>query len=340
MPYYALSCVDDAVDATRAFLVPVDRGRWLRLAVVVFFLSGASGVGSFPNVSWNLGPGEVPFDGAPPFDGDFSFDGPPAELFDHFLPLLVGLAIVFAAVGLLFVLIGSVMEFVLVDALRTESVAVRASMREYLGAGVALFLFRVVLGAVVFGLLAGLGLLLVVPVLDAGGAQLAIGVLLMLFAGLVVGIAAALLHGFTTDFVVPTMVHESRGLGSAWRRFWPVLRDNLAQFGVYVVVRFLLTIGVGIVASIVLGVAAVVVGVPFAVVAGVAFLGFGGALTVVSAVVFGLVAAAFVLTLLAVTAVVQVPLKTFTRYYELLVLGDVEPELDLVADRRRAVREE
>lgn len=339
MAYYALDCVDDALEATRAFLVPVDRGRWLRLAVVAFFLSGASGVSSAPNVSLNAGPEEIPFEGGPPLDGDFP-PGSPAELVDQFLPLLIGLAVVFAGVGLLFLLAGSVMEFVLVDALRTESVTVRASAREHLGAGVALFLFRVALGAVVLGLLGGLGYLLVVPALGTGGAPLAVGVLLLLLAGLLVGLAAALVHGLTTDFVVPTMIHEDRGLTSAWSRFWPVLRDDLGQFAVYVVVRFVLTVGVGIVASVATGIAAVVVGVPFALLGGVAFLGFGGELTVASAVVFGLVAAAFVLTLLAVTAVVQVPLKTFTRYYELLVLGDVEPDLDLVAERRRAIRSE
>jgi len=331
MAYYALECVDDAVEATRDFLLPVDRSRWLKLAVVVFFLSGGSGVSSLPNTSWNVSAEELGVVDIPP-----GLDSLP-ELFDTVLPFLVGLAVVFALVGVVFALVGSIMEFVLVDSLRTESVAVRATMREYLGGGLALFAFRLVLGLVVVGLFAALAFVLVVPAIG-NDAQLLFGVAVLVPVGLVVGVTAAVVHGLTTEFVVPTMIHEDRGLRSAWSRFWPVLRGNLGQFALYVLVRFALTIGVGIVAGIAVGIAAVVVGVPFVVLGGVAWFGTGGALTLGSAVVYGLLLAVYVLTLLAVTAVVQVPLKSFTRYYELLVLGDVEPELDLIPERRESVR--
>jgi len=341
MVWYALECVDDAIDATRAFLLPVDRSRWLKLAVVVFFLSGGSGVSSLPNSSFNFSVGNVDFDfggeGLP--TGQVSLSEFVDEFLEPLLPLIVGLAVVFATIGLLFTLVGSVMEFVLVDSLRTESVAVRAKLREHVGGGLALFAFRLLLGLVVLGVIGGLVFLLVVPALG-NDVQVLVAAAVIVPVALVVGVAAALVHGFTTDFVVPTMIHDDRGLRSAWGRFWPVLRGNLGQFTLYVVVRFALTIGVGIVAGIAIGIAGVVVGVPFVVLGGVAFLGTGGTLTVGSAVVYGLLIAVYVLLLLAVTAVVQVPLKTFTRYYELLVLGDVDPDLDLVAERRAAIRED
>ncbi len=331
MVYHALECVDDAIDATREFLLPVDRSRWLKLAVVVFFLSGSSGVSSLPNTSFSFAPGEVEFSGQ-------LFD--PAslsELFDQFLPLVVGLAIVFALVGVVFALVGSIMEFVLVESLRTESVAVRATMRNYLGGGLALFAFRIVLGLVVFAIVGGLTYLLVVPSLG-NDAQVVAGAIVLIPVVFVVGIAAAVANQLTTEFVVPTMIHEDRGLRSAWGRFWPILRQNLGQFALYIVVRFALTIGVGIVAGIATGIAGVIVGVPFAIIGGIAFLGTGGTVTLVSAIVYGVLIVAFILSLLAATAVVQVPLKAFTRYYELLVLGDVEPALDLIPDQREAIR--
>ena len=37
MSLYAVDAIDDALSATRSFLWPFDRGRWLRLALVVFF---------------------------------------------------------------------------------------------------------------------------------------------------------------------------------------------------------------------------------------------------------------------------------------------------------------
>lgn len=331
MVYYALECVDDAIDATREFLLPADRRRWLKLAVVVFFLSGGSGVSSLPNTSVNVSAGEFDLGGF--LSGT---DSIPA-LLDQFLPVLVGLAVVFAAIGLVFTLVGSIMEFVLVASLRTESVTVRATAREYVGEGIALFAFRLLLGLVVLGIVGGLAAVLVLPVLG-NDAQVLVGAAVLVPVALVVVVTAALVHGLTTEFVVPTMIHEDRGLPSAWARFWPVLRGNIGQILVYVLVRFAITIGVGIVAGIATSIAAVVVGIPFLLLGGLAFLGTGGTLSLASAAVYGLLVAAFVLLLLAATAVVQVPLKTYTRYYELLVLGDVDADLDLIPERREAIR--
>ena len=42
MTLYALEDLDDALDATRAFLWPIDRSTWIKLAVVVFFYAPRS----------------------------------------------------------------------------------------------------------------------------------------------------------------------------------------------------------------------------------------------------------------------------------------------------------
>lgn len=42
MSLHAVENVDDAFRATKAFLLPFDRRRWLKLAVVVFFVGGSS----------------------------------------------------------------------------------------------------------------------------------------------------------------------------------------------------------------------------------------------------------------------------------------------------------
>ncbi|WP_302082623.1 DUF7544 domain-containing protein [Salinibaculum rarum] len=333
MGYAALSCLGDALDATEEFLRPVDRGLWLRLAVVVFFLSGGSGVGSLPNLSWQFpagGFGEMP--------GTVPAGGLPVAQFDEFLPLVVGIAAAFALAGLLFTMAGAVMEFVLVDALRRESVSVRAMFREHLRKGLALFGFYLVVALVTAGPVAGLGVLFVLPALDAGGAALAVGVLVTGLAALVGGLLGALAYVFTVAFVVPTMLAEDRGLRSAWGRFWAVLWDNPGEFLVYLGIRVALLIAVGIVAGVVVGIAGAVLVIPFGIVAGVVFLAGGATLSTVTVLVLGVVAVLYVLVLLAVVALVQVPLKTFTRYYELLVLGDIDPELDLVSERREALR--
>lgn len=334
MGYAALSCLGDALDATQEFLLPVDRGLWLRLAVVVFFLSGGSGVGSLPNLSWQFPAGNaegLPVDAVPA-------DGLPIALFEEHLPLIVGIAAVFALAGLLFTFVGAVMEFVLVDALRRESVSVRAMFREHVRKGLTLFTVYLVLFLVTAGPITGSAFLFVVPALDGGGAPLAVGVLLTGLIAVVVGVLAALAYVFTVAFVVPTMLAEDRGLRSAWGRFWGVLRSNVVEFLVYLAIRVGVLIAVGIVAGTVVGIAGALLVLPFGIIAGVIFFASGASFSVVSAILVGFVALLYGLTILAVVAVVQVPLKTFTRYYELLVLGDIEPELDLVRERREDLR--
>lgn len=337
MAYAALSALGDAVDATRELLLPVDRGLWLRLAVVVFFLSGGSGVGSLSNASSQTagsGTGELPADVAP------------MELLDEFLPIIIGLAVLAAIVGLAFALVGAVMEFVLVDALSTEAVSVRAMFREHVRKGLSLFVFQLLLFLTTAGIIGGVGFLTVWPAIESGGAALAVGILLTALVGFAVGLVAVLTYVFTVSFVVPTMLVEDRGLRAAWGRFWTVLRNNLGEFLVYLPVRIAVMIGVGIAAGIVTGIVAAALLIPFGILAGIVFLTSGVALSVGAVgslplgllLVLGALAVLYVLVLFVVTAFVQVPLKTFTRYYELFVLGDIEPDLDLVSERREKLR--
>ncbi len=339
MGYAAVACLEDAVDATREFLLPVDRSRWLRLAVVVFFLSGGSGIGSLPNVTGQfsaIGGGDIEV-GPVVENGQVTIP----SISETLWVLLLALIAVVLVLGLVFVLIGSVMEFVLVDALRTESVTVRAAFRRYFRAGVGLFAFRFLLGLVVLVPLGVLAIALFAPLVDGSAAAgwVIASVLLFAVIAIVVGFIAALVHGLTVEFVVPVMVAAECGILSAWRRFWPTLRGNIGEVAIYIVVRWGIAIAVSIIAGIVTGIFSAIVLIPLFIV-GAGFIVVTGA-TVSPLVIVG-VAALVAIGLLAVIAMataVQIPLKTFTRYFELLVLGDLEPEFDLAADRRASIRE-
>ena len=54
-------------------------------------------------------------------------------------------------------------------------------------------------------------------------------------------------------------------------------------------------------------------------------------LVVFAALLFGL-------ALIAVAALVQVPIVVYLRYYALFVLGDTEPDFDVITERRNSVR--
>ncbi|MFC6973852.1 hypothetical protein ACFQL1_02895 [Halomicroarcula sp. GCM10025709] len=114
MALYALEDIDDAVSATRSLLWPVDRTLWIKLAVVVFFVGGPGA--SFNSVQYN-----VPANGDTP-PGDVPL---PPEIGANILLVVGSLVLIGLLIGLLFLLVGSVMEFVLVESLRRETVTIR-----------------------------------------------------------------------------------------------------------------------------------------------------------------------------------------------------------------------
>lgn len=156
MAWYAASAIDDALETTRAFLFPFGGWRWLKLAVVVFFLGGVgSGGGSF-NLPSGTGNVDVPSGGgqgtgtgggaATPGSSDIA--APEGGILGGLSD--VELAGILAVIGIVLLLVlafavcGAVMEFVLLDALRTDEIHLRRYFRTRFGKGVRLLVFRFV----------------------------------------------------------------------------------------------------------------------------------------------------------------------------------------------------
>jgi hypothetical protein len=253
------------------------------------------------------------------------------------LAVVAAVVAVVVAVVLLFALVGAVMEFVLVESLRRETVQVRRYWGDHWRRGLSLFAFRLVVGVVTLGAVALLLLVAVGPLLlgiPAGSLLVAVVAVPLL---VVVAVVGGLVNGFTTVFVVPVMLVEECGLRAGWRRFWPTLTAHWKQYAVYAVLGFVLQFAVGVLTGLGTLLAAVAVGVPLALV-GVA----GAALASVAGPVgWALVALAvvlFVLALVAVALLLGVPAKTYLRYYALFVLGDTNDAFDPIPERRRQTR--
>ncbi|QLG60369.1 hypothetical protein HUG12_00810 [Halorarum salinum] len=133
--------------------------------------------------------------------------------------------------GSLLLLVGSIMEFVLVESLRNEEVLVRRYWGDRWRQGVRLFGFRLVVRLLVLGSLAVLAALVVVPAAVGGGPGPGapvggvgvLAVLLLLPTFLVLALVVGLVDGFTTVFVVPVIVLEGVGVLDGWRRLWPTI---------------------------------------------------------------------------------------------------------------------
>jgi hypothetical protein len=316
--WYALSALSDARNATEDLLFPVDRGRWLRLAVIALFVGVGGGI---PTGGGNA---NVPA-------GTQAPSGPGMDFPDaNVVAIVAAIAVVLVALWLLWSLVGAVMEFVLVVGLRDREVSIREPFREQFRNGLRLFGFRLALGVASLLLVA----LPVAFVIGFGVGLTPVALVLLVplvFVFVVVAIAVGVVLGLTTDFVVPAMLTEDRGLLDAWRRLWPTLRAQWKQVALYVVAKFVLGIAVSIVVSIALLLVLVAVAIPFAVVGALLFAGAAaaGAEHVVVFLVIPLVVL-FVLVMFVAGLLIQVPAVTFVRYYTLSVLGLLVPDLDLV----------
>lgn len=339
MVLYAIENLDDALSATRRFLLPFEWGTWWRLALVTLLVAGGSGGGGSP-----ANGAQYSFNGAAPpagMPGDVTGVEQGMDAVTRFveanLALIVGVVALLVLVGLLFAVVAAVMEFVLVESLRAEEVHVREYFRRYWRQGLRLFGFRLVLGLAFALAMGGLVALLVAPYALGFGAVSIVALLAVLPVLLALGVLFGLLFGFTTVFVVPIMLLEGRGVVSAWRRFWPTLRREWRQYAVYAVAGFILSIVAGFAAGLAVLVPALLVAVPFVIAFVLVTVFTTGAL---QAALAGTVVALFGLAVVALVAFVQVPIQTYLRYYALLVLGDTEPEFDVIPDLREAIRQE
>jgi len=116
----------------------------------------------------------------------------------------------------------------------------------------SLFWFRLVLGLIgmvlMLPLLGGIAMMIVRMVLrgepDAAGIMVAAGLGLVFFAAAIV---FALIHKFTTDFVVPILFLRGGKCLAAWREFWGLLADNAGLFTLYILFQIVLGMAIGII---------------------------------------------------------------------------------------------
>ena len=359
MSWHAIDSVDEAIEETRSFLSPFAVGRWLKLALISIFVgTGGSGLGllnlpsSIPGDdspgNMSAGGGNVTTDGniTPPSGGEFAPGGnvtagapptgevpPPSELLEMAgaeLGLLVAIGLLFVGIVLLLGLLTETLRFVFYDDLQTDTVRLIKPAKRRFGQALRLYAFKLGLGLLTVGPLAGLVVFFAV-------ADIPVGLLVFAAAGLlIIGVMllSTVVSRITNEFVVPTMVVTDSGVLDGWRRFWPVFRGQLSQFGVYLVVHFLLLLAVGIAQAIlsviVYGIVLTIGGVIGLVIIFGLFGGLSAAASSTAAiVVLGLLALVTLLIGWVVLLPVQIAVLTYVTNYEVAMLAACDEELRL-----------
>ena len=327
MALHAVQNIEEAFKITREFLLPVDVRRWLKLALVVFFVGGGL---SFPSVQFNTSTRSQ----------DLSGSELPSTIPTDIVTVIVALVVVGIVLGALFAVISAIMEFVLIESLRTGVVSIRRYWRARWRQGLRLFGFRIAIGLPALAIFVGWLAVLIIPIGTGRDPTISFTALLVgVPVVFLVGVLYALVSGFTTVFVVPLMIQADSGVLAAWRQLWASIKAERKQYLAYAVIGFLLTIAVGLVVSIAVGIIALVLLIPLAIVALITHFVVSVSSTI-GIVVLAVLGLLFGVTMLVVWAIAQVPVVTYLRYYGLLVLDDVEESFDLISDWRTSIEDD
>jgi hypothetical protein len=220
---------------------PFDVWRWTKLSLLCLFLGGGTPTAA---VQWSLS--ALPSD----FRLTDLVAGARQYVAQH--PSLIFLVIVFAlALGLGFLYLRSVFRFVLVDSLVKMEVALSSAWSALRPLGHSYFWWLVgtlVALATTFSLM----VIVALPGLRAAstsgiGKLFATASLALILSFIVLlGLAVALLIMLTDDLVVPLMYADRLPLGSAWGELWQKMRHDPTSFAVYILLRFVLSVGVSV----------------------------------------------------------------------------------------------
>ena len=309
---HALDAIDDALTATGRYR-PRDPLEW----VWVVLVAGTVASPGFGVPTGGTSSGEMPAESRAVIE-QFLPDALPDLL------LLAGIAA--TLLWLCFVVVGAFLEFPFLRWLNNGELSLRAEIRDNWRRALGLAAFRLLIQLVTLVVLVWTTVGLVGANPDPVTYLFVLVEYWALFA--LLGLVTGLVSAFTTAFVVPAMWIQDLGVVAGWRRIWPTLTDAPKEFLVYAVgVAVLGTLG-----GMLVGLAALVALVPVVVVAlGIAAAAGGTAGVVVAAVLGGI-------SMTVAAGLVYAFVQVFLRFYGLFLLGDVDPALDAIPERRRAVR--
>ncbi len=338
MPLSAVDTISVALEHTKQQLFrPFRFGQWLRLALLGFMTGElSSGGGCNPGAFNDLKNIPKQTNG-----GEQFLSGP------HFDPHLVGpLLLAFGvslllicAIVLVWMYVGSVYRFILIESVITKRVSLREGWRKWRAAGRRFFLWRLVYqfaAGMFFTILIGIpvGLALILGWFHDPQAHIAgliLGAIPFAFLLIAAAIAAAVVWLLAKDFMAPIMALENLDFADSWNQLLALMKKEKGAFAGYVGMKIVLAIAAGILFGIVIVLTVVLLVIPF-VIAGVAAaiaaktVGLTWTVaTVTLAVVAGIV---FFALLMFLSSMLSVPVTVYFPAYSIYFFASRYPKLD------------
>ena len=332
MSWYGIDAADRAFSRTRkALFEPFDFWKWVKLAIIIFLLGGAAsnyggsgtnyrtGSEDFGNNFPGIGPGQMP---EFPFGTD--------EIGLGYIQSVSTSTIVIAAIvfiillALIFSYISSVMEFVFVESLVRNEVKFWAYSRRFLQKGFYLLMVRLALG-LAFLVFFGIALIPFIPAIlkspsdfawpaMLGGIFWIIGIISVLL------ILAAAINSFLS-LAIPISIYRNKGILPALGIVYGNFRRSWKEIVVYWFIRFMLGIGIAILAIFIFGLVLLVLGLVFLIIDAILYFLFS---SLVSEPLLWILLVPFIIIelilILGTVFFLNVPLGVFLKYHLLSFL--------------------
>jgi hypothetical protein len=332
MGWYGADAVDAALKRTKKALIePFNFWKWIRLGIILFFI-GSNGFLNFNSpANYNLPSDRT--EGAPSTEKILNQINQVWEQYNTYI--LIAISVIIFLI-LLFILISSIMEFVFVESLVTNRVAIREPFKKYLRPGFHLFIIQVVLGIVILSLF----ILLMLPIMQKFLEPRTTATPGMILGGILWFIAVMLLlavvSGFIKSFIslaIPVAIYQEISITTAIRKILGRFREDWKQILVYWAVRVILwivaSIAVGLVALILFVILVLILLIPALMLYFMlSALGHGTGSIVFWALMipYGIIAAGVLILLMLI---VSVPVPTFMKYHLLTFLQRWYPTVSI-----------
>lgn len=242
--------------------------------------------------------------------------------------------LVLVVIVLLLVWLSSVFQFIYVDNISRKSGAIAEPFARLKRLGASYFLWRLAFGAVV---LLAMGVLIAAPLVAVFVPQSSAGVTartaVVIWAvaiGIPLIILAAIIDVFARDFVIPAMYVRGVRVIEGWHAVLPVLRANIGQTILYLLMLIALAIGIFIFGCIVAIVLLIALAIPVGLLALLGYLVWQAAHLTWTAPAIGAVAGLGILIFMAYVYLIECatqPAQIFRRSFSLIVLGQADPSL-------------
>ena len=317
--HHAFREIDRAIAITKSILIPFEIRIWLRLALIALFVGGAAGGVQFS--AGSLSPEDFG-------DGE-TFSSAIPQNPDALLSALLLVAGILFLVGIAYLLLNGIFQFIFIKALGAGNIRIRTYFRESTGPGIRYFAFLFLLSALFLGICLLLAYLLFAPLMGTINSDPVLAGTILTFAILmfILLILYLIILIFTTDFVVPIMNIDRCGVIAGWQRCRYLISTEKKEAALYIIMKLTLAICVSIILSLVMVVVGIGAGIPL-----MGILIAAGGPQNLSLAAMALLFTAYLAFVAFCGLMASVPFVTFLRTYSLYVVGDFDDKYRLLPD--------